>query len=113
MFNPYYSMSAQQVATANGKASIDKIVLPPNSSVFVMDTTAPMIWLCVSDSLGNVSSTPYDIKEHIEPNVVTKQGVEERLTALEEMLGKLMEGKNESNVITVKPKQVRKSDPAD
>ena len=32
MFNPYYSMSAQQVATANGKASIDKIVLPPNAT---------------------------------------------------------------------------------
>ena len=101
----------QQVLQANGKTSVDSIRLSPNSSVFVMDTTAPLIWLCVSDSLGNVSATPYDIKPHEEPKTEEKQGIEERLAALEENIRKLMENnRNESNAVTVKQKQNNKSD---
>ena len=82
----------QQVLQANGKDSVDKIKLAPNSSVFVMDTTAPIIWLCVSDGLGNVSSTPYDIKAHVDPETAARQGIEERLLALEENVKKILEG---------------------
>ena len=117
MFNQYYqnTLPPQQVLTANGKASIDAIRLAPNSSVFVMDTTAPVIWLCTSDSLGNVSSTPYDIKQHVEPIAAENQGIESRLSALEENVNKLLEGMNsaKSNVTTVKPKQSSKPDAAD
>ena len=103
----------QQVYTANGKDSIKAIRLSPNSSVYVMDTTAPIIWLCVSDSLGNVTSTPYDVKEHIEPIPCENQGIEDRLAALEENIKKLMEGNHESNVGTAKPKQNSRPDAAD
>ena len=100
----------QQVLQANGKTSVDSIRLSPNSSVFVMDTTAPLIWLCVSDSLGNVSAKPYDIKPHEEPKTEEKQGIEERLAALEETIKKMIGERNESNVVTVKQKQNNKSD---
>ena len=100
----------QQVLQANGKASVDHIRLAPNSSVFVLDTTAPIIWLCISDSLGNVSSTPYDIKAHEEPIPCENRGLEERLAALEESIKKMMEGNNESDAFSVKPKQNRKPD---
>ena len=103
----------QQVLQANGRASVESMRLAPNSSVFVLDTTAPIVWLCVSDSLGNVSSTPYDIKTHEEPILCEKQGIEERLAALEESIRKLIGENHESNVATVKPKQIRKSDQAD
>ena len=112
MYNSYFQ-PPQQVLQANGKASVDSIRLSPNSSVFVMDTTAPLIWLCVSDSLGNVTSTPYDIKQHEEPIAQENQGIESRLAALEENIKKLMEGKHESNVVTVKQKQNSRPDPAD
>ena len=116
MYNPYFQpniLPAQQVLQANGKASIDAIRLSPNSSVFVMDTTAPIIWLCVSDSLGNVSATPYEIKAHEEPATSENNGLEERLAALEENIKKLMGEKHESNVATVKPKQTGKPNAAD
>lgn len=87
----YYAPS-QQVLQANGKASIDALRLSPNSSVLIMDTTAPLVWLCVSDSLGNVKSTAYDIKLHEEQII----GVEQRIANLETLINKLMEGrKNE------------------
>ncbi len=109
----YNFLPPQQVLQANGKASVDSIRLSPNSSVFVMDTTAPIIWLCVSDSLGNVTSTPYDIKAHEEPLSCENQAFEDRLAAIEENIKKLMGERNESNAVKVKPKQVNKPDPAD
>ena len=50
-----------------------------------MDNTAPIVWLCVSDSLGNVTSTPYDIAPHKE---IPKEenGLEARILALEERM---------------------------
>ena len=57
-------LPAQTIPKANGKSSIDQIRMYPGSSALVMDTTAPIVWMCVSDDLGNVSSTPFDIKPH-------------------------------------------------
>lgn len=54
----------QQVLQAAGKTSIDALQMSPNSSVIIMDTTAPMVWLCVSDGLGKVTATGYDITIH-------------------------------------------------
>ena len=77
------ALPPQQVLQANGKASIDALRMAPNSSVLIMDTTAPIVWLCASDGLGNVSSTPYDIKAHQEPAVAAAADLESRLTAVE------------------------------
>ena len=76
-------LPTQQILQANGKASIDAIRMQPNSSVLIMDTTAPIVWLCVSDGLGNVSSTAYDITPHKEPEQVN---VEDRLARIERTL---------------------------
>lgn len=116
MYNNYFQpniLPPQQVLQANGKASVDSIRLSPNSSVFILDTTAPVIWLCISDSLGNVTSTPYDIKAHEEPPAAENQGFEERLAALEENIKKLIGEKNEPNAFKTKPKQISKPDAAD
>lgn len=51
----------QQIITANGKQSIDKIKMYPGSSAIIADTTSNRVWFCFSDGLGNVSSTPYKI----------------------------------------------------
>ena len=71
----------QQVLQANGKPSIDALRMSPNSSVLIMDSTAPLVWLCTSDSLGNVSSTPYDISPHKETPPVDMGSIEQRLAA--------------------------------
>lgn len=86
MYNPYlqgspyyqpnsqnlYSQAPQQqnilppmqILTASGKASIDALRMSPNSSVLIADNTAPIIWKCVSDGLGNVTSEPFDVLPH-------------------------------------------------
>ena len=111
-FNPYPQANVlppQQVLQANGKASVDAIRMTPNSSALVMDTTAPIIWLCTSDSLGNVTSTPYDITLHVDAKTAEKTDIETRLEAVEQNVNDLIQKWGDinakSNAVNVKPKQ--------
>lgn len=45
----------QQVLQVNGKASVDTIRMAPNSSLLAMDTSAPIVWLCVSVVKGETA----------------------------------------------------------
>lgn len=85
------ALQQEQVTQVNGKASVEQIQLAPNSSKLVMDTTAPIVWLCVSDGVGRVTATPYDITEHKDAPPIDFGGIEQRLSAVEENLRKMME----------------------
>ena len=82
-------MQPQQVTHVNGKASVDTIQLAPNSSILVMDTTAPMVWLCVSDGVGKVISTPDDITPHQDKPEVDYSSFENRLAKLEKTISEM------------------------
>lgn len=100
MYNPYMQQTAlpqQQIVQVNGKSSVDTIHLAPNSSLLAMDTTAPIVWMCVSDGVGKVTSTPYDITVHQEKPIVDISSVETRLSNVEKTISEL-EGK-----LNVKP----------
>ena len=100
-FNPYGAMAQhstptlqpQQIIQVNGKASVDTIQLAPNSSVLLMDTTAPMVWMCVSDGVGKVVATPYKIEPYIEKDekadVIEKrlQDIETSIADIEKRIG--------------------------
>lgn len=100
-FNPYGmaqqhnaapTLQSQQIIQVNGKASVDTIQLAPNSSVLLMDTTAPIVWMCVSDGVGRVSATPYDIKVHEEKPPVDVENIEQRISKVEKIISE-WEGK--------------------
>lgn len=119
MQSPYYqnmSMNVnpvlphQQIIQVNGKASVDTIQLAPNSSILVMDTSAPIVWMCVSDGIGKVTATPYDIVVHQEAPPVNMNSIEQRLSRVEEML---MEVRNESNDAKSNAKQSKSKLTAD
>ena len=111
--NPFFQgtppLQPQQVVQVNGKASVDQLKLAPNSSLLAMDTTAPIVWLVKTDSIGAIQAVAYDITPHIEKPPVDVNALEERLIAIETML---MEKKNESNVTVSKSKgeQPRRND---
>ena len=95
MYYGYNNMlPAQQVIKVNGKQSIDTMQMAPNSSVLVMDTSAPVVWMCISDGVGRVTATPYDITPH--KDTPAPDSVEARLAAVEAAI-KRMEVKHESN----------------
>ena len=87
-------LQQEQVTQVNGRASVDQIQLAPNSSKLVMDTTAPIVWLCVSDGVGRVTATPYDITEHKDSPPVDVAGIEQRLATVEAYIAQQMEASN-------------------
>ena len=98
------TLPPQQILQANGKASIDALRLSPNSSVLVMDTTAPIIWLCTSDGIGTVTAKAYDIVEHkTEPSVDMKT-IEERLASVEHKIEEVLKH-DEPDARSIEPKQ--------
>ena len=106
MYNPYFYqqqnyLPQQQVIQVNGKASVDTIQLAPNSSVLVMDTSAPIVWLCVSDGVGKVTATPYDITLHQDAPPIDMGSFEERLSKIENYLKGVMN--EQSDVSSAKP----------
>jgi hypothetical protein len=101
MQNPYgfqpiatQQLQQEQVTQVNGRASVEQIQLAPNSSKLVMDTTAPIVWLCVSDGVGRVTATPYDITEHKDAPPVDVAGIEQRLSTVEAYIAQQMEAAN-------------------
>ena len=97
MYNPYQSyytpinrptLPQQQIIQVNGKSSVDTIQLAPNSSILVMDTSAPIVWLCVSDGVGKVTSTPYDITLHKETPAPDMASIETRIANIENTIAK-------------------------
>lgn len=100
------TLPQQQIIQVNGKASVDTIQLAPNSSVLLMDTTAPIVWMCVSDGVGKVSSTPYDITVHKDKPPIDVESIEQRISNVEKIISE-MEGKlnAKSYVDNSKPKQ--------
>ena len=89
-----------QILTASGQASIDNLRMAPNSSVFIAHQTEPLLWKCVSDSLGNVTSTLFDVSLHEEKPPVDVGGLEKRVANIEQFILNLNqeEQKNESAV---------------
>lgn len=87
----------QRVLQANGKSSIENLRMSPDSSVFIRDATNPsVLWYCVSDSLGNVSKTMYDIKPHEDMQLFTVENLVTIVSQLNDRLKKL-EGQSENN----------------
>ena len=85
------ALPQQQIVQANGKSSIDALRMAPNSSILIMDNTAPIVWLCTSDGIGNVTSVAYDITPHKEPAPIDVASLETRIAGIEESLLRLEE----------------------
>lgn len=88
----------QQVIQVDGRSSIDTLQMSPNSSILIMDKSQPIVWLCVSDGLGKVTASAYDITPHQDIPPVDVNALEQRISALETMLTALTEvNSDESN----------------
>ena len=100
-FNPYvmpYSQTLQAfpqqtIPTANGKASVNNIKIAPNSSMLIADSTLPIIYRCVSDSLGNVTVDSFDISPHKDEEQIQKEQTD---TIIADLVRRIERLENES-----------------
>lgn len=91
----------QQVVTFHGRQSAEMVRMAPNSSLLGMDDTAPIVWLCVTDSVGRLTVTPYDVSPHVEPVPVDPMmhDLQKRMDHIEKVIEKVEAMLNEqSNV---------------
>jgi hypothetical protein len=80
-------LSQQKVVEVTGRAGAEAFQLAPDSSVLLLDNTAPLVWLVKTDGAGYKSLKPYDIKEHEEEKPVDHyKNLEERISKLEEVI---------------------------
>ena len=88
-YNSYWpnsSFSKQEVVKVSGRNGAEMYQMAPNSSALLLDTTAPIVWLKVTDGAGYPTITAYDIALHEEPKQVDLSALEQRLLRLEERI---------------------------
>lgn len=87
-YTPQFNMQnitpKNEVVRVNGRNGAETYQLPPNSSILLLDTSAPIIWLKTTDGAGYPSLQAYGITP-IKENNYTKS-IEDRLTRLEEIV---------------------------
>lgn len=83
----------QEVVRVNGKNGAQAYQMPPNSSILLLDVTAPIVWLKITDGAGYPTITPYDISPHkVEPvqvQTADTQALQERIIRLENIVNEL------------------------
>ena len=97
-YQPRPTLPPQQITTVSGADSIGNLQMAPNSSILVMDQSAPVVYLCQSDGVGKVTSTAYDITPHKDPAIAHQESIDARISALESAVKKLEGLKHEPDV---------------
>ena len=94
MFNNPYSYVPQiqmpaphmEVITVKGENGVDAFQMGPNSTVLLLDETAPIVWFVQTDGAGYKTKTPYYIKAHEKEQPPDIKGMDERLEAIDKRL---------------------------
>jgi hypothetical protein len=74
-----------KVVEVTGRAGAEAYQLGPDSSILLLDNTAPIVWLVKSDGAGYKTLSAYDIKPHEEEKPIDHfKELEDRITKLEE-----------------------------
>lgn len=89
-FNLPAPLEKQEVIRVNGKNGADTYQLAPNSSVLLLDTSAPLVWLVQTDGAGYKTSTPYSITPY-KPEVAETSAAQTKVTELEARINRIEE----------------------
>lgn len=82
-YQPYFNQQTQyqrtEVVKVNGEGGAKAYQMPPNSSVLLLDETAPIVWLKTTDGAGFPSLSPYSITPYKPAPPVDVNGLEQRI----------------------------------
>ena len=80
-----YGWTRQEVIRVNGRNGAEAYQMAPNSSVLLLDETAPVVWLKTTDGASYPTITGYTIT----PLKTQEQTRQEYIDSLEERIAKL------------------------
>jgi hypothetical protein len=86
-----------EIIRVNGKPGVDAFQMGPNSSVILVDETAPIVWFVRTDGAGYKEAKPFDISLHTEKPPVDVNDLFDRITRLEGSVAGLMEANNNAD----------------
>ena len=81
-----YQQQRLEVIRVNGENGARAFSLPPNSSILLLDETAPLVWLAQTDGAGYKTVTPYTISPYQAEPAPNYNSLEERIKRLEDKL---------------------------
>jgi len=86
--NMYNLGVKQEVVRVNGRNGANAYQMAPNSSILLLDETAPIIWLKTTDGASYPTVIGYKIApiETEEPKTDNYKALEERIARLEEVI---------------------------
>ena len=74
-----------EIIRVNGENGAKALQMPPNSSVLLLDESAPIVWLKTTDGAGYPQLSAYEIKPHTLQTTVDGNNLEARIRRLEEL----------------------------
>lgn len=83
--NPFNLMQKQEIVRVNGENGARAYALAPNSSILLLDETAPIVWLAQTDGAGYKTVTPYTITPYQAEPTHDYNSLAERVKRLEDM----------------------------
>ena len=82
---PFNFSQRTEIVRVNGENGARAYNLPPNSSILLLDETAPIVWLAQTDGAGYKTITPYTISPHQAEPTHDYNSLAERVKRLEDM----------------------------
>ena len=103
--NPYLPVASpvipqiipkMEIQKAHGEEGAKAYAIGPDSSVILLDTVDPIVWIVVTDSVGSKTITPFDVVPHIEKKPITTDDLKLELENISNRLNKLEERMTEN-----------------
>lgn len=112
-FNMNFPYTKQQVVRVNGYGGANAYQLPPNSSVLLLDTSAPIVWLKTTDGASYATVTGYNISpisvdnndKDKDSSLLKYQILQSRIAQLERKINEQSNITNVSKQQTATPRQ--------
>lgn len=83
---PNLYLQKQTITRVNGRAGAEMYQLAPDSSVLLLDESAPVVWVKMSDGAGYCTIKGFSLTEYKEPTPVNLQSLEDRIAKIEEAI---------------------------
>lgn len=79
------------IVKVSGRQGVDAFQMGPNSSVLLLDETAPIVWLVQTDGAGFKTPTPFSITPYEQPAPINVNDLEERIKKLEGLVNEQLQ----------------------
>lgn len=94
VLNPVVQAPQMEIQKVNGEESAKAFPIGPNSSVILLDTVNPLVWVITTDASGYKTVSPFTITPYVPEQPVSASDLDTKMTEINSRLEKLEERMN-------------------